>query len=188
MPDIAFWGALLLFAEALLETTLSYFWIPAYFRWGVPIVQNEVLIHPIAASEYLPVDHLRERFQKDGHTPLEFERLQHQEAGFREQLFYPSLRAFLPLVHGRIILDIHSPSVKVQGHVNGFAYLLTPFVFFLIAWPQPEVDALPRLLALFAFLLLLVNTYRRQEARYAQVARETAKMLNQGHGRTRAGA
>ena len=106
------------------EFLLAWLWVPAYYRWGIPMYQVRYKLSdaPLDMASYIPK--LESALPRTmWNRAVVFKSLSLQELAFRNQLGSRNTP-----VHGRINFDPYNYEIVVTGYFYG-SMLLLPLLF-----------------------------------------------------------
>jgi len=161
-------------AVALVESIVSGFWAPFYFRWGIPLYRRTI---PYVSSRRpeLDAEALTGKFARRAVVSLVFQSLRPGYIAFRERIIQVTLIHYTPIMHGLIRLDDRDAAVTVVGHANiwplCFAAVWVSFCF------TEGMIAPARVLFLGILPLALGFCYAIQASRFSGVCREIERRL-----------
>lgn len=165
-----------------LEMAASVFWVPAYFRFGVPIFRDRTASFnpgaPIPTSAAL-----EDAINGKRYTDLVFRPLDEETFAFRESarpLFgQPGRFSYTPVMHGKIVFDRQQAAVVVTGLANWFPIFFSVTVIaVLVSWGHRVAAVLPMgllVVGMFGWI------YWIQKKRYRAVGRIAASLWS-GNG------
>lgn len=146
----------------VLERLLKIFWVPGYFRIGIPLFCGKVA-YPREAWGELDCALLAEEVRSCLFGAIAFHRLGPGEFACRES----GLRVLLvlaPLMRGVIRVRAEPAVVEVRGYLNAFplCWVLLLGAFLAVEWPflAPAV-LLPHFLGLFVSYATEVGRFRK---------------------------
>lgn len=139
---------------AVVELALSGWWVPFYFRYGVPIFR----VRRDGVHALPPNEHLEQR--DDGRLrAFAFRRLSTHELAFRERLWGGGWFHYTPLMHGVIRHVPEEAAIYLTGLLNWYP------VAFMILFAVATGGDVPMLLIAVGGLALIfsiqVRRYRR---------------------------
>lgn len=149
---------LLLIIVFIAEVTCSGFWVPAYFRYGVPIFRMRLGdAAPVAAGAHVG---LQQRFNDA--PRLAFKMLDETSVAIRDS--WASLSSYTPVMHG----IIHDAADGNSAHITGYVNWTPMAILGVFALTPAPLEA-----RYFGVLLLVifVVTYVIEARRYAKLAR-----------------
>jgi hypothetical protein len=140
------------------EMAISGMWLPAYFRYGIPLFRQE---YPLAAMPDLAakIPELEQRLKRSMWRPaIVFRALNANEIAFRNN--FGSRNA----MSGLIRLEPNQGRMRISGNLY-WTYLLIPFLFVSIV-------AMGGITVIFLVIMLVifVMTFGMQRYHYAQIA------------------
>ena len=162
------------------ESLLAAFWIPAYFRSGIPVFRRDYRLagHPGA----LDLEAVATHFRGEGRLPdLVFREIGRGEYAFREAMVWIGRARHMPVMHGRIVIHPTQATISVVGHLKWFALAL-PFVCFALVDSLRTLSASVGLLGMGVIAVTAVIAYTTQTGRFARVAEVVRTQLG-GVGR-----
>ena len=165
---------LLFIAVTLAELLLSAYWVPVYFRRGIPVFRRTLRCTE-AESVRVDADALSEKFRNRLLGSLDFRPLGPEEIAFRERVIEMSLFHYSPVMRGHIQRDDRAQAVTVTGRANAFPIVFSAF-FASVVLHTPATGALGASM-LGGLVLVLGACYATQAFRFNNVSREVERQL-----------
>ncbi|MCL4266365.1 MAG: hypothetical protein KJ069_24385 [Anaerolineae bacterium] len=159
----------LLFIIAIGEFILSAFWVPFYFRFGLPLYRRNFQLPPTPTDLGQHIPTLESQLPRSWwQGAVVFRALGPHELAFRQHMIKNSRNA----LHGRVLFDPLSNQLSITGY---FYWTLLFFPLAFLAMGFFELFFLP-FIAFFVFILLINITQQRRS--YQRVATAVQNTLS----------
>lgn len=158
----------LLFLTMIGDFILSTFWVPFYYRFGIPLFRRtfKLIDAPSDLEKHIPS--LEAQLQPSwGRAGVVFRAISTNELAFRHSLKRNSRN----VVHGRVHYDAFNQQLTMTGHLY-FPLLLFPF----FALPFTYVDPFNIMFFVVAILIVIINGVM-QRSNYGRIAAALEKTL-----------
>jgi hypothetical protein len=145
------------------EMAVSGMWLPAYYRYGIPLFRKE---YPLTTMPNLAakIPELEQKLKRSAWRPaVVFRELDKNEIAFRN-----SFGSKNPL-SGLVRLEPSQGRMRISGHLH-WTFFLTPLLFFVIFLSS----GIPILFLVF-LLVIFMMTFAVQRYNYAKIAEVVAE-------------
>lgn len=149
----------------VLEWALSIFWLPAYFRFGLPIFFQSIS-GPTEPNWSHWLEALDKRTKYQHHQPLLYQPISATECAFREQLRAPTT-GYLRIMRGLISYNSRVKSLTVTGWLNWS--VIVPILYLLQSTFTSNPDWSLVLVLATVFVAVVIVCYVIQYRRFERV-------------------
>ncbi|HRQ41682.1 MAG TPA: hypothetical protein PLD25_27495 [Chloroflexota bacterium] len=157
----------LLFIIAIGEFILSAFWVPFYFRFGIPLYRQSFQLPHAPADLGQYINNLESQLPRAWwQAAVVFRALGPHELAFRQHMMKNSRNA----LHGRVLFDPLSNQLSITGYFY-WTLLFLPLSF--LAMGFFELLFLPSIAFLVLILLFNIAQQRRSYQRVATAVQQT---------------